>query len=90
MANEAEEKENGQGENPGPKNEGEAQVANPKQIAEAIQGLLDEGYSAEEIEGIVADAVKAGKLPPEALRLAQQVIDEDSAYADGLFGIERK
>lgn len=65
----------------------EAKVT-PEQIARAVQGMLDEGYTEEEILQEINQAIEDGEIPESALEIAQKLIEEDSEKADGLFGIK--
>lgn len=65
----------------------EAKVT-PDQIAQAVQGMLDEGYTEEEILQEINQAIEDGEIPETALEIAQKLIEEDSEKAKGLFGIK--
>ena len=65
----------------------EAKVT-PDQIAQAVQGMLDEGYTEEEILQEINQAIEDGEIPEAALEIAQRLIEEDSEKAKGLFGIK--
>lgn len=60
----------------------------PDQIAQAVQGMLDEGYTEEEILQEINQAIEDGEIPETALEIAQRLIEEDSEKAKGLFGIK--
>lgn len=60
----------------------------PDQIAQAVQGMLDEGYTEEEILQEINQAIEDGEIPEAALEIAQRLIEEDSEKAKGLFGIK--
>lgn len=65
----------------------EAKVT-PDQIAQAVQGMLDEGYTEEEILQEINQAIEDGEIPETALEIAQKLIEEDGEKAKGLFGIK--
>lgn len=57
-------------------------------IAEAIQGLLDNGLSAEQVLDVVGKAVEGGDLPPEAIEIAKKLLEADEEEGKRLFGLE--
>lgn len=56
-------------------------------LAAIIQGLLDQGLSAEQVLQVIGKAVEAGELPEEALEIAEKLIDEDDRKGAELFGV---
>lgn len=68
----------------------EEQAIDANAIANIIQGLLDQGLSAEQVLAIVEKAVQGGDLPEEAIEIAQQVLEQDEAKADELFGLQKQ
>lgn len=68
----------------------EEQAIDANAIADIIQGLLDQGLSAEQVLAIVEKAVQGGDLPEEAIEIAQQVLEQDEAKADELFGLQKQ
>lgn len=56
-------------------------------LAAIIQGLLDQGLSAEQTLQVIGKAVEAGDLPEEALEIAEKLIEEDDRKGAKLFGV---
>lgn len=67
----------------------EEQAVDAEAIAGIIQGLLDQGLSADQVLELVEKAAEGGDLPKEAIEIAQEVLASDEAKADELFGLKK-
>lgn len=61
-----------------------------RRFADAIQGLLDQGASHEQVLEMVEGWIENGELPPEAEEVAKKVLEADEREADRLFGLEEE